>query len=170
LNTNNKGFTLIELIIVIVVIGILAVTAAPKFINLSKDAHIATLNGLSAQVHSAAQLIFAKSAIKGTTKQATGGIDIDGDNSNDINTVYGYPSSERIGGLAGALELNNQWGFAGADNASGVFLYISPTNVIGLSGSLATTSTILTANCYLTYQAPTTINGSYNITLTTSGC
>ena len=35
---NQKGFTLIELIIVIVVLGILAVTAAPQFFNFSGDA------------------------------------------------------------------------------------------------------------------------------------
>lgn len=36
---NNQGFTLIELIVVIVILGILAVTAAPKFLNLQDDAH-----------------------------------------------------------------------------------------------------------------------------------
>ncbi|WP_299806332.1 type II secretion system protein [uncultured Shewanella sp.] len=38
-----KGFTLIELVVVIIVLGILAVIAAPKFINLSQDAHDATI-------------------------------------------------------------------------------------------------------------------------------
>jgi len=43
---NQKGFTLIELIIVIVVLGILAVTAAPQFINFSSDARTSTVKGL----------------------------------------------------------------------------------------------------------------------------
>ena len=37
-NLNTKGFTLIELVIVIVILGILAVTAAPRFIDFSGDA------------------------------------------------------------------------------------------------------------------------------------
>ena len=41
--STQQGFTLIELIIVIVLLGILAVTAAPKFLNLQDDARDATL-------------------------------------------------------------------------------------------------------------------------------
>ncbi|BFN31164.1 hypothetical protein VHTUMSATKI_13590 [Vibrio harveyi] len=39
----NKGFTLIEMVVVIVLLGILAVTAAPRFLNLQDDARDATL-------------------------------------------------------------------------------------------------------------------------------
>ena len=46
----SAGFTLIELIIVIVILGILAVTAAPKFINLQGDARTSTVNGLKGAV------------------------------------------------------------------------------------------------------------------------
>lgn len=45
---NNKGFTLIELIIVIVILGILAVVAAPRFLNLSDDAKSATFTATGA--------------------------------------------------------------------------------------------------------------------------
>lgn len=39
INDRQQGFTLIELIVVIVILGILAVTAAPKFMNLTSDAN-----------------------------------------------------------------------------------------------------------------------------------
>ncbi|CAK6715203.1 18.1 kDa type 4 prepilin, structural subunit of mannose-sens (fragment) [Vibrio harveyi] len=42
----NKGFTLIEMVVAIVLLGILAVTAAPRFLNLQDDARDATLTHL----------------------------------------------------------------------------------------------------------------------------
>lgn len=42
----NRGFTLIELVVVIVILGILAVTAAPKFLNLQDDAHESRADGV----------------------------------------------------------------------------------------------------------------------------
>jgi len=64
---SQQGFTLIELVVVIVILGILAVTAAPKFVDLSKDAKIATLEGAKAAILSARDLQYAKSAIAGGT-------------------------------------------------------------------------------------------------------
>lgn len=49
----QSGFTLIELVIVIVILGILAVMAIPKFINLSGDAQTAATNGVAAALASA---------------------------------------------------------------------------------------------------------------------
>ena len=64
---SQQGFTLIELVVVIVILGILAVTAAPKFVDLSKEAKIATLDGAKAAILSARDLQYAKSAIAGGT-------------------------------------------------------------------------------------------------------
>jgi len=95
---NNKGFTLIELVVVIVILGILAVTAAPKFINLRADAQTSTLHGVKAGMQSASALIYGKSIVKGNHKEGfainnTVNIDDGGGFNSDgeLLVVYGYP-------------------------------------------------------------------------------
>lgn len=59
----SNGFTLIELIVVIVILGILAVTAAPKFIDLQGDARAAVVNGLKGSLKSAVSMAHAKALV-----------------------------------------------------------------------------------------------------------
>ncbi|MBU0504977.1 MAG: type II secretion system protein [bacterium] len=57
---NNKGFTLIELILVIAILGILAVSAMPKIFSLTSEAHTAARDGIGANVNAGITLAGAK--------------------------------------------------------------------------------------------------------------
>jgi MSHA pilin protein MshA len=57
---NQKGFTIIELVVVIVILGILAAVAFPKFQDLSGDAQQAVVDGTAAAIKSAAVITYAK--------------------------------------------------------------------------------------------------------------
>jgi len=56
----NKGFTLIELVVVIVILGVLAATALPKFINLQSDSHASVVAGTGGAFKSAVSLSHIK--------------------------------------------------------------------------------------------------------------
>ena len=93
------GFTLIELVVVIVILGILAVTAAPRFLNLQGDARGSTLEGLKGAMNGATGIVFGKAAVEGKDQSSTAVI------VDDINTIYGYPTAT-ANGMTAALKLD----------------------------------------------------------------
>jgi MSHA pilin protein MshA len=96
--TKQKGFTLIELVVVIVILGILAVTAAPKFIDITSDAKGAVLDAGKAALNSATDMVHAKALVAGKVKAVASAETITFD-GNTIALNFGWPTNASIGFL-----------------------------------------------------------------------
>ena len=80
----NHGFTMIELIIVIVIIGILAAIAVPRYLDLRDQARVAARDGLTGNIRAAASIAYANASVN---------------NLGAINATSVYGSLAETGGL-----------------------------------------------------------------------
>lgn len=116
----QQGFTLIELVVVIIILGILAVTAAPKFINLQGDARASALQGLKGAIQGANSLVYSKAALLGIEGASTGSVDVLGNTvagesatgaADDVPVVFGYMAATKAALEAGMDITASDWTF-----------------------------------------------------------
>lgn len=167
-NNAQAGFTLIELIVVIVILGILAATALPKFSSLGGDARLASLTAAKGALTSTAAMAKGKFLVNNTSAPLKS-MTIEGATITFVTTGSGYPQADE--GLAEAAGLEGDYtiigpGVAATGNNPGTAadeIAIVPQSLSGSPRGL---------RCFLTYKHPTTVTGvpTYTLTATAADC
>lgn len=87
----SRGFTLIELVMVVVILGVLAAFALPQFVNLGSDARVAALNGLLGSVRTTMETVKVTTALRGSATSANPQLNFLNMQGSTIRLWNGYP-------------------------------------------------------------------------------
>lgn len=119
----QKGFTLIELVVVIVILGLLAATALPRFVDLTGDARLASVQGVSGGLRSGAAL--ARAFVLVNTSSG-GTIQMDG--SPVTVNASGYPTADAAGIVEAVGGLPDGYSFTAAAAPTTGTAFFTPSN------------------------------------------
>ncbi len=160
---HESGFTLIELVVVIIILGILSVVAAPKFISINKDAKVSVLEGAKAALSTANRFSYSKAVLQGQEliDATSANIDMDSDGTADLIGYYGLikfvVSAKEYAGLDDNLIISKHYGGTGPTLSH--FLISFADNPASAANQ-----------CFLSVDYPDVAGGSVTYELVTEDC
>lgn len=181
----KNGFTLIELVVVIVILGILAVTAAPRFLNLQVDARNSALEGLKGAVESGLENGYGKMAMAGLESRSyitnldyyeekvqkyvgevipIPGCELNINDNDRCIFRHGYPESNfytittLVDGINRDYQTKKDWGITKIKDEDALVI----TDKVNLDYSV-TPPELINQNCYLKYHHPEGQGETYSL-------
>ncbi|MGL5335922.1 MAG: pilus assembly FimT family protein, partial [Enterovibrio sp.] len=139
------GFTLIEMIVTISVLGLIAVTVAPKFISFQQDARVGVLTASASAAASAANIVYAKAVLenKETLASDDANAAIKTASGDEVKLAFGYPSAAADGIVAAVTGFDTDFEVVNATRAAGE-----------IQLTLKSLAAEGKATCYFTYKEP----------------